>query len=395
MKLLFVTFYYPPDLSAGSFRAAALVEALLEKLPGNLSIDIVTTLPNRYSSFSSEAVEFEEKGNLSIYRIRLPSHHGGMLDQSKAFFEFFNRVRKFSTRSRYDVVYATSSRLMTAVLGAWVSRRKNTKFYLDIRDIFVETMEDILSGKMISLFASPVFSLLERWAISKAEKVNLVSEGFRSYFEARYPEKKFSFFTNGIDEEFMRVGFNVEPRALNGNEPVKVLYAGNIGEGQGLHTIIPELAKRLSGKAEFKIIGDGGRKAVLESRIRHEGVGNVILESPISRDSLIECYKEADILFLHLNDYKAFKRVLPSKLFEYAAMGKPVWAGVAGFAAGFVRANISNAVVFPPGDAIEAERVFARLQLKEEPRTDFLCKFSRKKIMDKMAGDVLSVVEGC
>lgn len=317
------------------------------------------------------------------------------MDQSKAFFEFFNRVRKFSTRSRYDVVYATSSRLMTAVLGAWVSRRKNTKFYLDIRDIFVETMEDILSGKMISLFASPVFSLLERWAISKAEKVNLVSEGFRSYFEARYPEKKFSFFTNGIDEEFMRVGFNVEPRALNGNEPVKVLYAGNIGEGQGLHTIIPELAKRLSGKAEFKIIGDGGRKAVLESRIRHEGVGNVILESPISRDSLIECYKEADILFLHLNDYKAFKRVLPSKLFEYAAMGKPVWAGVAGFAAGFVRANISNAVVFPPGDAIEAERVFARLQLKEEPRTDFLCKFSRKKIMDKMAGDVLSVVEGC
>ena len=43
-------------------------------------------------------------------------------------------------------------------------------------------------------------------------------------------------------------------------------------------------------------------------------------------------YDKASILFLHLNDYEAFYKVLPSKIFEYATTGKPIIAGVNGFA---------------------------------------------------------------
>src|SRR5690606_20974336 len=39
MKLLLLTFYYPPDLSAGSFRAAALVEALMRTGGPNVEVD--------------------------------------------------------------------------------------------------------------------------------------------------------------------------------------------------------------------------------------------------------------------------------------------------------------------------------------------------------------------
>ena len=44
------------------------------------------------------------------------------------------------------------------------------------------------------------------------------------------------------------------------NKIKRILYAGNLGEGQGLHKIIPESAKKLEGKFEFVIIGDGGMK---------------------------------------------------------------------------------------------------------------------------------------
>ena len=64
------------------------------------------------------------------------------------------------------------------------------------------------------------------------------------------------------------------------------------------------------------------------------------------------------MLFLHLGAHAAFEKVLPSKLFEYAALGKPVLAGVAGFAARFVREEISNAAVFPPCDVAGAVRAF-------------------------------------
>jgi len=56
-----------------------------------------------------------------------------------------------------------------------------------------------------------------------------------------------------------------------------VLYAGNIGEGQGLHRIIPELAKKLEGRAVFRLIGDGERKMLLEQRLVESDCRNVEL----------------------------------------------------------------------------------------------------------------------
>ena len=57
LRILVLSFYYPPDLSAGSFRANALVKALVDAGGANLQIDVVSTLPNRYDSFSKEALE--------------------------------------------------------------------------------------------------------------------------------------------------------------------------------------------------------------------------------------------------------------------------------------------------------------------------------------------------
>jgi glycosyltransferase involved in cell wall biosynthesis len=167
-----------------------------------------------------------------------------------------------------------------------------------------------------------------------------------------------------------------------------------MGEGQGLHTIVPALAKRMRGRTVFRLIGDGGRKAVLQDALQKLEVDNVELLPPMRRDQLIQAYQEADVLFLHLNDYEAFKNVLPSKLFEYAAMGKPIWAGISGYAADFVKSEINNAVVFHPRDAVEAEKVFSNLSLANVPRTEFMEKFSRTKLMQAMADDLLSLTRG-
>ena len=87
----------------------------------------------------------------------------------------------------------------------------------------------------------------------------------------------------------------------------------------------------------------------------------------MKRDELIKIYQSADILFLHLNDYDAFKKVLPSKLFEYGALGKPIWAGVAGHAAEFIKENITNAAVFSPCNVNDAVKSFESLEMVTEP----------------------------
>jgi glycosyltransferase involved in cell wall biosynthesis len=139
----------------------------------------------------------------------------------------------------------------------------------------------------------------------------------------------------------------------------------------------------------FLVVGDGGRKRALEEAIAARKSSNIELSPPVSRTTLRRLYRAADVLFLHLNDYDAFKRVLPSKIFEYAAMGKPVWAGVAGHAAEFVRSEVRNAAVFPPCSVEDAVRSFDELTLEDTPRPEFLARYARSTISRNMAEDIV------
>lgn len=391
MRILILSFYYRPDLSAGSFRTAALVSALLEQLPDTVEVEVITTLPNRYDSFSHGAAPLEESPRLTVHRVELAAHGSGMLSQAREFVTYARATWARVESAQYDLVFGTSSRLMTAVLSAYIARKKQLPLYLDIRDIFVDTIKHVLP-RSVAWPVNPLFSLLERWTIAHANAVNLVSPGFESYFLRRYPKQRYSYFTNGIDDEFIKIDPCDSDSLKVVGTPIRVLYAGNIGEGQGLHLVLPQLAKRLDDRMAFSIIGDGGRKRRLEEELNRIGCTNVELLPPMKREGLIEEYQNADVLFLHLNDYSAFTRVLPSKVFEYAATRKPVWAGVAGHAAKFIRTEIENAAVFPPCDVDQAIQTFEGLRLSEVPRTGFVTKYNRTRIMTEMAADIAQLL---
>jgi hypothetical protein len=391
MKILILTFYYPPDLSAGSFRAGALVKALRQLAPKDSEISVITTLPNRYATFDAAAPAEERDGMVSVRRIALPGHRSGMADQSRAFLHFAREARRLAAGD-FDIVFATSSRLMTAALGAWIARRSGARYYADIRDIFVDTIKDIV-GQSPVRYAVPAFGALERWTIGRADKINLVSPGFRGYFRGRYPRKTFSFFTNGVDDEFIAaVEGAIQPAEHGGRTPLRAVYAGNIGEGQGLHVILPELAKRLDDRVRFEVIGDGGRREALAEALARSGTKGVEIHHPLARDELITRYLAADVLFLHLNDHPAFHKVLPSKIFEYAALGKPIWAGVAGYAAEFLRREVPNASIFDPCDVTDAVRAFDALDLRAVQPDEFIARHSRSSISRALATDILATV---
>lgn len=385
MRILLITFYFPPDLSAGSFRADALVRALCANLGLGHTVDVCTAQPNRYRSYSQLAAKTERKGDVSINRFSVQAHASGMMDQSRSYVAFAYSVWQHTRNRDYDVVIATSGRLMSAVLGSMIARRNRIPLFLDIRDIFLETICDVLP-KYRAFFLRPAISLLEHFAIRRASWVNLVSPGFREYFCRRYPRREFSFYTNGIDDTF--IGIAPAPPADSTTGTIQVVYAGNFGESQGLHYIIPELAQHTFGRMHFTLIGDGSRKAALVAALHTAGVSNVTVREPMARHELLAAYQKADVLFLHLADRNVFRTVLPSKMFEYAATGKPLWAGVAGTAAKFVENEIMNAAVFEPHDVASALAAFARLELTTRPRVAFVAKFSRNNIMDKMAKEI-------
>jgi hypothetical protein len=387
MRILVLSFYYAPDLCAGSFRTTAFIEQLKKQINLDDKIEIITAMPNRYGSFSEDAKEFEKLAeNIEINRIDLGSHKSGFIDQSKLFLKFAWQVMKLvKQREKYDIVYATSSRLMTAFLGSLISNNQKAKLYLDIRDIFTDTLESVFAKSKLR-YVIPIFRRIEKYTINSATHINLVSKGFENYFKNINSNIAYSFYTNGIDDVFLEYDFAQDKK----NEKIIITYAGNIGEGQGLEKIVPEMAKKLGVDYEIHIIGDGGRKKALIENLKD--IENVKLFDPVNRSKLLEIYKNSDILFLHLNDYEAFKKVLPSKVFEYATTNKFIIAGVSGYAKEFIEENISDSFTFEPCNANDFYEKFKKIEtITDINRISFVEKFKRENIMNKMAKEVYEI----
>lgn len=391
MKLLMLSNYFTPDLSAGSFRMQSLVDAL-EPWGGNgLEVDLITTRPNRYASLRTDASPFEDRDWLRVHRIELPPHKNGMADQARAYIRYAVGVRKLTVAGNWDAVFATSSRLMTAGLGAMIARRLQIPLYLDIRDLFTDNMKELLAGSPLKLLL-PAFRMIERQSFRRAARINVVSQGFADHVRAVAPSAELRIMTNGIDDLFLNPNF----RKPDGNDKLPlVVYAGNMGEGQGLHRIIPPVASALLDKVSFRLIGDGGRRKSLEAAVADLSLNNVELLPPVPRASLLEHYREADILFMHLNDLEAFRKVLPSKVFEYAATDKPILAGVSGYAAEFLSDHLPDAEVFEPLDAHRMTQAIERLiEAPPEPdRSDFRKAFARSNIMERLSRDILDMID--
>ena len=107
---------------------------------------------------------------------------------------------------------------------------------------------------------------------------------------------------------------------------------------------------------------------------------NVIFFTPVSREKLKKIYKKVNFLFLHLNRHSSNKKVLPSKIFEYGAIGKPIIAGVFGESYKFMKKELSNCYFFEP---LNYKKIVKKINSNEIIMTElnekFKNKFNRKK----------------
>jgi glycosyltransferase involved in cell wall biosynthesis len=395
LKIVFFSFYYPPDLSAGSFRSVALARALANKISNNDELHIITTHPNRYSSFKILAQDKEQHKNIIIHRIRVPGHHSGMISQTFTFYKYAVSAYKLCKKIKPSFIIGTTGRLMTGLLTGFSSYKVGCNYFIDVRDIFSETISDLFSqkNKILGSIFKFIFSFFEKKLFNNSSGVNIVSEGFPEYYERNgIDTSMWSFFPNGVDKEFINLSLQKD---FETQKVKRIIYAGNIGSGQGLDIVLPEIALNLGSNYHFLLIGDGGKKDILEQKINNNNIDNIEIIAPVDRETLIDYYLNADILFLHLNDIPAFQRVLPSKIFEYAAMGKPIVAGLNGYSAKFMNDHVPYANTFSSGDIEAAKSSILQastVKVSDAIVSDFVAQYSRESIMEKMSEHILNVI---
>jgi colanic acid biosynthesis glycosyl transferase WcaI len=168
---------------------------------------------------------------------------------------------------------------------------------------------------------------VERLLLRGAQRVSTITEAMRrTVVEKGVREKRTRLLPNWSDVEFVRpMARDDEVRKEFGAGPddVLVLYAGNMGEKQGLDLILDaadELKDR--GHIKFAMVGTGATRQRLENAAVRRGLANVRFfpAQPLERLPLT---LSAGDVHLVVQRREAADLVMPSKLTNILAAGKP------------------------------------------------------------------------
>src|SRR5208337_2579012 len=114
-------------------------------------------------------------------------------------------------------------------------------------------------------------------------------------------------------------------------------------------------------------VGSGAAREGLVNESARRGLSNVVLVAGQPKEMMPAYWSLCDLALVHLKDTPLFRTVIPSKIFEAMAMGRPILlAAPDGEAADIVRSTGAGIVLAPENPRALAEAVKS---LSESPAT--------------------------
>ena len=198
-----------------------------------------------------------------------------------------------------------------------IARHAGAKFVIDIQDAWPETFYRLLPREL-SWLGKILLAHMHRTAkrlYREADAVTGVSDRYRAlpgrsdYFVAYH----------GIEV--------VNDAAPQPRRPGALVYAGNLGEGYDLDTVIAAVERDAS--LTLDIAGSGPREAALrKAASKLVGEGRVKFHGYLSRDALDKLLRSSSIGVIPMRDDSWVG--LPYKLCDYLAAGLPVASSLHG-----------------------------------------------------------------
>ncbi|QNB47096.1 WcaI family glycosyltransferase [Thermanaerosceptrum fracticalcis] len=331
MKILVIGINYYPEITSTGLYTTQMCEWLVEK---GHTVSVITGFPyypkwKIYDRYDNKLYDIESVNGVNIYRsyVYVPDTVTSIKriihELSFEFSSMFNLLRQI--RMSPDVVISISPPFLIGLHGYFVSVLLNIPFVYHIQDLQIDAAADLQMIKNNKVLNT--LRYVERLILKKADLITTISMGMKEkIINKGIDEKKVTLFPNWADiRDVKPLEKNNEFRIVNeiDKDDFVVLYAGNIGEKQGLDYVV-DAASLLINKnmIKFLIVGEGAKKEWLINRVKKLNLHNVQFLGIQPKEILPNMLSAADICLVP-QQKDVTDIVMPSKLTNILASGTP------------------------------------------------------------------------
>lgn len=374
MKVAFITQWYDPEVGSAAI-PGAIVRALRDR---GHDVEVITGFPNYptgrlYDGYRLRPYLREKMRGVVVHRLPLyPSHDANAFQRILNFLSFMVSATVMAPflgrRCEVALVYSTPATVgMAGIALRAIVRRP---FVLVVQDLWPDTLA--ATGMLPGRLTRPVEWVLHRFCnqvYRSAARIAVISPGMKTLLMGRgVPERKIDVVYNWVDEELFRpVAAQV---ATTG--PFDVMYAGSIGQVQGLDVAVRALALlRQDEDVRLRLVGTGGAVPELQRLADQLGVADrVSFEGSRPVSEMSEVMASSHVQLVCLKDDPLFHFTMPSKIQSILASGRPVITCAPGDVASLTVASGAGWIVSPGdaqglADAIRAARALSPHELAE------------------------------
>jgi glycosyltransferase involved in cell wall biosynthesis len=369
-------------------------------------VTVITTVPNfpigkpQYG-YRNRWRQEETIDGIRVVRVwSYMAPNEGFVLRSLDFLSFAVTCYLAGRREKPDVIVATSPQLLTGLAGHWLSRAKRVPWVFEVRDLWPDSVlavDAIRDGLVIR-----VLRRLEAFLYRSANRIVTISEALRDAIAAKGIDKnKIGVVYNGVDPHRMSPR-DKSPRLLQHfafEGKFVIGYVGTHGMAQRLETVV-KAAKMLEEQSDirFLFVGDGARRAALIKLARRLNLSSIHFHGLVTSTTVVEYIALCDAIVVPLRKSALFEGALPSKIFEAAAMERPIILSAEGIAADLVRKYDAGLVVVPEDAAVLADAVLA---LRRDPALAarlgeggkaLAANYDRNKLADLMLDEIRRVL---
>jgi glycosyltransferase involved in cell wall biosynthesis len=247
--------------------------------------------------------------------------------------------------------------ILNAHLGLRVAKRNNIPFVYYL----IDQLHTLLSNPLKRGLAERV----EGWNLQSADAVFVINQGLKGYAKSMGArESDISVITAGVNfERFNRDldGQPVRERYGIAQDDTLLLFMGFMYDFSGLKEVAQSLLEAPSTHMKLMVVGDGDLYAPLLKMVAHHDAGDrIILAGKVPFEEVPRYVAAADICLLPAYRNEIMMNIVPIKMYEYMAMGKPVIAtklpGIIqefGFENGVIYVDSAEDVVMKAREMIE------------------------------------------